>query len=73
LSTPHFAGDPLLKPFLAQLESARPYILDAFPEAERAYADAIKAAFYGADPADALRLAQEEANQYAGRLSRGFQ
>ncbi|MGQ9786639.1 MAG: ABC transporter substrate-binding protein [Anaerolineae bacterium] len=70
LSAPHFAGDPLLKPFLAQLESARPYLLDAFPEAERAYADAIKAAFYGADPADALRLAQEQVDQYAKEMSK---
>jgi hypothetical protein len=31
---------------------------------ERAFADAIKAAFYGAEPADALRMAQEQANQY---------
>jgi ABC-type glycerol-3-phosphate transport system substrate-binding protein len=62
-TTPHFAGDPLLKPFLVQLDAARPYHLDAFPEVERAFADAIKAAFYGADPADALGVAQEQANE----------
>jgi len=73
LSTPHFAGDPLLKPFLVQLESARPYLLDAFPEVERAYADAIKASFYGAEAADALRLAQELANQYAREASKRVQ
>jgi ABC-type glycerol-3-phosphate transport system substrate-binding protein len=70
LTTPHFAGDPLLKPFLSQLTAARPYLLDAFPEVERAYADAIKAAFYGADPAEALRVAQEEANRYLEQTSR---
>ena len=63
-TTPHFAGNPLLKPFLLQLDAARPYRLDAFPEVERAFADAIKAAFYGAEPADALRMAQEQADQY---------
>ena len=63
-TTPHFAGNPLLKPFLFQLDAARPYRLDAFPEVERAFADAIKAAFYGAEPADALRLAQEQADQF---------
>jgi ABC-type glycerol-3-phosphate transport system substrate-binding protein len=63
-TTPHFAGNPLLKPFLFQLDAARPYRLDAFPEVERAFADAIKGAFYGADPADALRMAQEHADQY---------
>lgn len=62
-TTPHFAGNPLLKPFLFQLDAARPYHLDAFPEVERAFADAIKAAFYGADPADALQAAQEQADQ----------
>jgi ABC-type glycerol-3-phosphate transport system substrate-binding protein len=70
LSTPHFAGDPLLKPFLMQLTAARPYLLDAFPDVERAYADAIKAAFYGADPGDALRAAQEQANKYLEETSR---
>jgi ABC-type glycerol-3-phosphate transport system substrate-binding protein len=63
-TTPHFSGNPLLKPFLFQLDAARPYRLDAFPEVERAFADAIKAAFYGADPADALRMAQEQADQF---------
>ncbi len=62
-TTPHFAGNPLLKPFLFQLDAARPYRLDAFPEAERAFADALKAAFYGADPADVLRMAQDQADQ----------
>lgn len=66
-TTPHFAGNPLLKPFLFQLDAARPYRLDAFPEVERAFADAIKAAFYGADPADALHAAQEQANQFSSR------
>lgn len=70
LSTPHFAGDPLLKPFLVQLTAARPYLLDAFPDVERAYSDAIKAAFYGADPADALRAAQEQANKFIEETSR---
>jgi ABC-type glycerol-3-phosphate transport system substrate-binding protein len=66
-TAPHFAGDPLLKPFLVQLDSARPYHLDAFPEAERAFAEAIKAAFYGADPADALHTAQQQASQFSRR------
>jgi ABC-type glycerol-3-phosphate transport system substrate-binding protein len=70
LTTPHFAGDPLLKPFLVQLAAARPYLLDAFPEVERAYGDAIKAAFYGADPTDALRQAQEQALEYSKETSR---
>jgi ABC-type glycerol-3-phosphate transport system substrate-binding protein len=66
-TTPHFAGNTLLKPFLVQLDAARPYHLDAFPEVDRAFADAIKASFYGADPADALHAAQEQANQLTGQ------
>ena len=64
-TAPQFAGDPALKPFLLQLNAARPYRLDAFPEVERAYADAIKAAFYGTDPAEALHAAQKQADEYA--------
>jgi ABC-type glycerol-3-phosphate transport system substrate-binding protein len=68
-TTPHFAGNPLLKPFLSQLDAARPYHLDAFPDVERAFADAVKASFYGAEPADALRMAQEQAEQYTQRTA----
>jgi len=64
-TAPHFAGNPLLKPFLVQLDAARPYHLDAFPEVERAFAYAIKAAFYGADPADTLQAGQEQADQFS--------
>jgi multiple sugar transport system substrate-binding protein len=72
-TTPHFAGNPLLKPFLFQLDAARPYHLDAFPEIERAFADAIKASFYGADPADALQLAQEQAEKFLERSANSGQ
>ncbi len=70
-TTPHFAGDAMLKPFLTQLNAARPYRLDAFPEVERAYADAIKAAFYGADPADVLQAAQEVADEFSQQSASG--
>ena len=70
-TTPHFAGDAMLKPFLTQLNAARPYRLDAFPEVERAYADAIKAAFYGADPADVLQGAQEVADEFSQQSASG--
>jgi ABC-type glycerol-3-phosphate transport system substrate-binding protein len=72
-TSPHFAGNPLLKPFLFQLDAARPYHLDAFPDAERAFADAIKASFYGADPADALHMAQEEAESSSQRSATAAQ
>ena len=66
-TAPQFAGDSALKPFLLQLTAARPYRLDAFPEVERAYADAIKASFYGTDPAEALHAAQKQADEYASQ------
>jgi ABC-type glycerol-3-phosphate transport system substrate-binding protein len=72
-TAPHFAGDPLLKPFLLQLDSARPYHLDAFPEAERVFAEAIKSAFYGADAAEALHTAQQQAGQSSRRSTRAVQ
>jgi ABC-type glycerol-3-phosphate transport system substrate-binding protein len=72
-TAPHFAGDPLLKPFLLQLDSARPYHLDAFPEAERVFAEAIKSAFYGTDAADALHTAQQQAGQSSRRSTRAVQ
>ena len=61
----------MLKPFLNQLNAARPYRLDAFPEVERAYADAIKAAFYGADPVDVLQGAQEVADEFSKQSASG--
>lgn len=57
-TTPHFAGNPLLKPFLNQLNAARPYHLDAFPEVERQFSNAIKEAYYGENAAAALTRAQ---------------
>lgn len=68
-TAPHFAGDALLKPFLVQLNAARPYRLDAFPEVERLYADAIKSAFYGVDAAEALRAAQKRADELARQMA----
>ncbi|MFQ5610658.1 MAG: extracellular solute-binding protein [Anaerolineae bacterium] len=58
-TTPYFAGNARLKPFLNQLDAARPYHLDAFPEIERHFADAVKKTFYGANAEDALKEAQQ--------------
>jgi ABC-type glycerol-3-phosphate transport system substrate-binding protein len=57
-TSPYFAENLLLIPFFSQLDAARPYRLDRFPEAEQAFADAIKKSFYDTDPATALREAQ---------------
>ena len=57
-SSPYFTENLLLLPFFNQLNAARPYHLDLFPNAEMAYATAIKASFYGANPAEALNEAQ---------------
>jgi ABC-type glycerol-3-phosphate transport system substrate-binding protein len=58
-TSPYFTENLLLIPFFNQLNAARPYRLDQFPEAEKAFADAIKYAFYGTDPAKTLQDAQK--------------
>jgi ABC-type glycerol-3-phosphate transport system substrate-binding protein len=58
-TSPEFAENLSLIPFFNQLNAARPYRLDLFPEAEEAFGDAIKASFYNvATPTEALREAQ---------------
>jgi hypothetical protein len=57
-TSPYFAENLLLTPFFNQLDAARPYRLDCFPEAEQAFADAIKKSFYDTNPATALQEAQ---------------
>lgn len=49
------------QPFLDYLQTARPYRLDAFPDAETAFVNAIKSVFYGADARQVLDQAQQRA------------
>lgn len=65
-TSPYFADNLLLGPFFDQLNAARPYRLDLYPKAEAAFTDAIKASFYGDDPADALKEAQEAGQIFVG-------
>jgi len=65
----YFAENLLLAPFFNQLNAARPYRLDLYPRAEEEFADAIKASFYGADPAEALKEAQEAGQIFVGERS----
>jgi ABC-type glycerol-3-phosphate transport system substrate-binding protein len=58
---PLFQQDPAVKTFVAALPEARPYLLDAYPQANQAFMDAVKACFYGADPAVELEKAQHVA------------
>lgn len=62
-TTPYFSENLLLKPFFNQLNSARPYRLDLFPEAQTVLGNAIKASFYGEDPRQALSEAQQRVTQ----------
>lgn len=58
-TAPEFTENLSLLPFFEQLNDARPYRLDLFPNAEESFGDAIKAALYGLEaPAQALRDAQ---------------
>jgi ABC-type glycerol-3-phosphate transport system substrate-binding protein len=68
-TSPYFTENLLLIPFFNQLNAARPYHLDLFPPAENAFQTAIKASFYGVDPATALEQAQRDAEG----ISRGDQ
>lgn len=52
---------PHVKAFLDALPGARPYRLDAYPQANQAFLDAVKACFYGADAAVELARAQAQA------------
>jgi hypothetical protein len=58
-TSPEFTENLSLIPFFKQLEAAHPYRLGLFPEAEEAFADAVKSVFYHlATPAQALNEAQ---------------
>ncbi|MBM3269789.1 MAG: ABC transporter substrate-binding protein [Candidatus Sericytochromatia bacterium] len=58
---PWFKQDPAVRTFIGALPSARPFKLDAYPQANQAFQDAVKEAFYGADPAVSLARAQKVA------------
>lgn len=60
-SDPAFQQDPHIKTFTEALPHARPFRLEAYPQAQVAFEDAVKAAFYGADPAAELAKAQRVA------------
>jgi ABC-type glycerol-3-phosphate transport system substrate-binding protein len=58
---PYFAKDPAVRTFVAALPGARPYKLDAYPQANQAFMDAVKRAFYGADARTELAAAERVA------------
>ncbi len=55
--------DPLLKPFAETLKNAKPYKLEAYPEANQAWYDALRNSFDGTDVKEALNNAQETAEE----------
>jgi ABC-type glycerol-3-phosphate transport system substrate-binding protein len=58
-TSPEFSENLSLIPFFKQLDAAHPYRLGLFPEAEEAFADAVKSVFYRlATPDQALEDAQ---------------
>ncbi|MEM7346116.1 MAG: sugar ABC transporter substrate-binding protein [Chloroflexota bacterium] len=58
-TSPEFTENLALTPFFEQLEVARPYRLDLFPEVEELFSDAIKKSFYNISlPHEALQEAQ---------------
>lgn len=60
------ANDPALAPYFSQLKFAKPYKLEAFPEGDKAWSDAVAAAYNGADAQKALDDAQTKATAAIG-------
>jgi ABC-type glycerol-3-phosphate transport system substrate-binding protein len=61
---PYFTGEPLLRPFLEQLKTARPYKLEAFAAANQIWDQAVRDSFApGSDVEAILRAAQQQAQQ----------
>lgn len=60
---PMYEGEAM-QAFVQALPHARPYKLEAFPVADQAFADAVKASLYGEDPAQALTKAQQRAQWF---------
>lgn len=56
------ASDPLVQPYFSQLKTAVPYTLEAYPEGDKAWSDAVAAAYNGADAQQALDNAQKTAS-----------
>lgn len=56
------ANDPLVQPYFSQLKTATPYTLEAYPEGDKAWSDAVAAAYNGADAQQALDNAQKVAS-----------
>lgn len=69
---PYFSSQPLLQPFFRQLETAHPYTLEAFPEAQLSWENAIFSILNGSsgDPAAILKQANQDA-QKALNLAQG--
>jgi len=66
-----FFDDPVLDVVLKQLETARPLLIEAFPEAAGAWDVAITEVLRNrADPAAALRTAQEKAQSSLAAAAR---
>jgi len=53
--------DPTLQPYLNQLKTAKPYRLEAYPDGDQAWSQAVAAAYAGTDPQKALDEAQTKA------------
>ncbi len=55
------ADDAALKPYFSQLKAAKPYKLEAFPEGDKAWSDAVASAYNGKDAQAVLNDAQTKA------------
>lgn len=60
-NTTYLQNDTLAQPFYEQLKTAAPYALEPYPDAAKAWSDAVRAAMDGGNAADLLRTAQTTA------------
>jgi ABC-type glycerol-3-phosphate transport system substrate-binding protein len=58
---PSLRDDPLVLPFYEQLKTAHPYTLEANPDADQAWSDAVSAILAGAPADETLKAAQQKA------------
>jgi ABC-type glycerol-3-phosphate transport system substrate-binding protein len=66
---PVYKNDPLLAAFVTQLKTAKPFLLDAYPEASQAWNDLVRASILG-EVTSAVEKAQQKAQQAIDKIEK---
>jgi ABC-type glycerol-3-phosphate transport system substrate-binding protein len=67
---PVYKNDPLLTAFVTQLKTAKPYLLDAYPQASQAWNDLVRAAILSDNVNTAVEKAQQKAQQAIDKIEK---